>query len=67
MITHQYVPDPTVKSEISKGRDDLYEAIPWLSDHAEEICVHSYHRNWPCNRPLRAQSCLLTSASRGSG
>ncbi len=50
MITHQFVPDPTVKSEISKGRDDLYEAIPWLSDHAEEICVHSYHRNWPCNR-----------------
>ena len=50
MITHQYVPDPSVKSEISKGRDDLYEAIPWLADHGEELCVHTYHRNWPCNR-----------------
>ncbi len=50
MITHQYVPDATVKSEISKGRDEIYEAVPWLSDHAEELCVHSYHRNWPCNR-----------------
>ena len=50
MITHQFVPDPSVKSEISKGREDLYEAIPWLADHGEEICVHTYHRNWPCNR-----------------
>ncbi len=50
MITHQYVPDATVKSEITKGRDEIYEAVPWLSDHAEELCVHSYHRNWPCNR-----------------
>ena len=50
MITHQFVPDPSVKSEIGKGRDDLYEAIPWLADHGEEICVHTYHRNWPCNR-----------------
>ena len=50
MITHQYVPDASVKSEISKGREDLYEAIPWLADHGEEICVHTYHRNWPCNR-----------------
>lgn len=50
MITHQFVPDPSVKSEISKGREELYEAIPWLADHGEEICVHTYHRNWPCNR-----------------
>ena len=50
MITHQFVPDPSVKSEIGKGREDLYEAIPWLADHGEEICVHTYHRNWPCNR-----------------
>ena len=50
MITHQYVPDPSVKSEIAKGREDLHEAIPWLSDHGEELCVHTYHRNWPCNR-----------------
>ena len=50
MITHQYVPDPSVKSEISQGREDLYEAIPWLADHGEELCVHTYHRNWPCNR-----------------
>ena len=50
MITHQYVPDPSVKSEITKGREDLYEAIPWLADHGEELCVHTYHRNWPCNR-----------------
>ena len=50
MITHQFVPDPSVKSEISKGREDLYEAIPWLAEHGEEICVHTYHRNWPCNR-----------------
>jgi len=50
MITHQYVPDPSVKSEIAKGRDELYDAIPWLSDHGEELCVHTYHRNWPCNR-----------------
>lgn len=50
MITHQYVPSSDVKSEIDKGREELYEAIPWLSDYGEEICVHSYHRNWPCNR-----------------
>jgi len=50
MITHQFVPDASVKSEISKGREDLYESIPWLADHSEEICVHTYHRNWPCNR-----------------
>ena len=50
MITHQYVPSSDVKSEIGKGREELYEAIPWLSDYGEEICVHSYHRNWPCNR-----------------
>jgi len=50
MITHQYVPDPSVKSEIAKGRDELYDSIPWLSDHGEELCVHTYHRNWPCNR-----------------
>ncbi|HIG33938.1 MAG TPA: NAD(P)/FAD-dependent oxidoreductase [Candidatus Poseidoniales archaeon] len=50
MITHQYVPSSDVKSEIEKGREELYEAIPWLSDYGEEICVHSYHRNWPCNR-----------------
>ena len=50
MITHQFVPDASVKSEISKGREDLYESIPWLADHGEEICVHTYHRNWPCNR-----------------
>ena len=50
MITHQYVPDSNLESEISKGRDELYESIPWLSDHGEEICVHTYHRNWPCNR-----------------
>ena len=50
MITHQYVPDPSVKSEISTGREDLYGAIPWLADHGEELCVHTYHRNWPCNR-----------------
>ena len=28
-----------MKSEISKGREDLYEAIPWLADHGDEICV----------------------------
>ena len=50
MISHQYVPSSDVKSEIGKGREELYEAIPWLSDYGEEICVHSYHRNWPCNR-----------------
>lgn len=50
MITHQYVPSSDIKSEIEKGREELYEAIPWLSDYGEEICVHSYHRNWPCNR-----------------
>ena len=50
MITHQYVPDPSVKSEIDKGREDLYESVPWLADHGEELCVHTYHRNWPCNR-----------------
>ncbi|MFL2956172.1 MAG: NAD(P)-binding protein [Candidatus Thalassarchaeaceae archaeon] len=50
MITHQFVPDASIKSEINKGRDELYEAIPWLSDYGKEICVHSYHRNWPCNR-----------------
>jgi phytoene dehydrogenase-like protein len=50
MITHQYVPDPSVKSEIVKGREDLYDAIPWLADHGEELCVHTYHKNWPCNR-----------------
>ncbi len=50
MITHQFVPDPSVKSEIDKGRNELYEAIPWLSDHGDELCVHTYHRNWPCNR-----------------
>ncbi|MBJ17058.1 MAG: hypothetical protein CMB66_02235 [Euryarchaeota archaeon] len=56
MITHQYVPDPSVKSEIAKGREEIYEAIPWLSDHGEEICVHTYHRNWPCNRaPMGAE------------
>ena len=56
MITHQYVPDPSVKSEISKGRDEIFEAIPWLSDHGEELCVHTYHRNWPCNRaPMGAE------------
>jgi phytoene dehydrogenase-like protein len=56
MITHQYVPDPTVKSEISKGRDEIYDSIPWLSDHGEELCVHTYHRNWPCNRaPMGAE------------
>lgn len=56
MITHQYVPDPSVKSEISKGRDEIYESIPWLSDHGEELCVHTYHRNWPCNRsPMGAE------------
>ena len=50
MITHQHVPDPSVKSEIDKGREDLHDAIPWLADHGEELCVHTYHRNWPCNR-----------------
>ena len=50
MITHQYVPDPSVKSEIDKGREDRYESVPWLADHGEELCVHTYHRNWPCNR-----------------
>ncbi|HIF03921.1 MAG TPA: NAD(P)/FAD-dependent oxidoreductase [Candidatus Poseidoniales archaeon] len=50
MITHQYVPDDDIRSEIAKGRENLYEAIPWLDKHGEEICVHAYHRNWPCNR-----------------
>jgi len=50
MVTHQYVPSSDIQSEINKGRDDLFEAIPWLSDHGEELCVHAYHRNWPCNR-----------------
>jgi len=50
MITHQFVPSSDMKSEISKGRDELYESVPWLSDYAEEICTHTYHRNWPCNR-----------------
>jgi phytoene dehydrogenase-like protein len=56
MITHQYVPDPSVKSEISRGREEIFEAVPWLSDHGEELCVHTYHRNWPCNRaPMGAE------------
>jgi len=50
MITHQYVPSSDIQSEIVKGREDLYEAIPWLADKGEEVCVHAYHRNWPCNR-----------------
>ena len=50
MITHQYVPSSDIQSEIAKGREELYEKIPWLADHGEELCVHAYHRNWPCNR-----------------
>ncbi len=50
MVTHQYVPSSDIQSEIDKGREDLYEAIPWLADKGEEVCVHAYHRNWPCNR-----------------
>ena len=50
MITHQYVPDGNIPAEIAKGREELYSAIPWLDKHGEELCVHSYHRNWPCNR-----------------
>ena len=50
MITHQFVPDNNIQSEIVKGREDLYDSIPWLANHGEEIAVHSYHRNWPCNR-----------------
>ena len=50
LISHQFVPSSDIQSEISKGREELYEAIPWLADKGEELCVHSYHRNWPCNR-----------------
>ena len=50
LISHQYVPSSDIQSEIAKGREELYENIPWLADHGEELCVHAYHRNWPCNR-----------------
>ena len=35
---------------LSKGREELHAALPWLDKHGEEIAVHAYHRNWPCNR-----------------
>jgi phytoene dehydrogenase-like protein len=50
MITHQYVPKSDIKAEIKRGREELYSSLPWLEKHGEEIAVHSYHRNWPCNR-----------------
>lgn len=50
LISHQYVPSSDIQSEIGKGRDELHEQVPWLDDHGEELCVHAYHRNWPCNR-----------------
>ena len=50
MITHQYVPKSDIKAEIKLGREELHSALPWLEKHGEEIAVHSYHRNWPCNR-----------------
>lgn len=50
MITHQYVPKSDMKAEIARGREELHAALPWLDKHGEEIAVHAYHRNWPCNR-----------------
>ena len=50
MITHQHVPKSDIKAEIKRGREELHSALPWLEKHGEEIAVHSYHRNWPCNR-----------------
>ena len=50
MITHQYVPKSDIRAEIKRGREELHSALPWLEKHGEEIAVHSYHRNWPCNR-----------------
>ena len=50
MITHLYVPKSDIRAEIKRGREELHSALPWLEKHGEEIAVHSYHRNWPCNR-----------------
>ena len=50
LVSHQHVPTADIQAEIDRGRQELIDAVPWLKDHGEELAVHAYHRNWPCNR-----------------
>lgn len=48
LLTHQIFKSRNLKQNIKKGRDEIFELFPTVREE-DELCVHSFHRDWPVN------------------
>ncbi|MHA1941440.1 MAG: NAD(P)-binding protein [Candidatus Hodarchaeales archaeon] len=47
-LTHQVFHDDNLKNNIKRARDEVFELFPSLREE-DELCAHSFHREWPVN------------------
>ena len=48
LLTHQVFKSYNLKKNIKSGRDEIFALFPTLKEE-DELCVHSFHRDWPVN------------------
>ncbi len=48
LLTHQVFHSADIKQDCKRARDELFLTFPQLKEE-DELCVHTYHKDWPVN------------------
>ncbi len=51
-LTHQVFQSKDVVTATKRARDEIFELFPSLNEE-DELCVHTFHRDWPVNYTMQ--------------